>query len=56
MWFTAEFRSAEKGDVEETRDVVRPEVGAVGFSCCDLGERKRILVWDKLGLCAKFQE
>jgi hypothetical protein len=37
--FAAEFGPAEEGDVEETRDVVRPEVGAVGLGGCDL-ERK----------------
>lgn len=37
--FAAESGPAEEGDVEEARDVVRPEVGAVWLGGCDL-ERK----------------
>lgn len=37
--FAAESGPAEEGDVEETRDVVRPEVRAVWLGGCDL-ERK----------------
>lgn len=39
MWFATESGPAEEGDVEETRDVMRPEAGAVGLGGCDL-ERK----------------
>lgn len=40
MRFTAKLGPAEKGDVEETRDVVRPEVGTVGFGSCNLIDEK----------------
>lgn len=50
VWFAAEFGSAEEGDVEETRNVVRPEVGAVGFSGCDL-EGKHSISMGQFGLC-----
>jgi hypothetical protein len=39
VWFAAESGPTEEGDVEETGDVMGPEVGAVGLGGCDL-ERK----------------
>jgi hypothetical protein len=39
VWFAAESGPAEEGDVEETRDVMRPEVGPMWLGGCNL-ERK----------------
>lgn len=41
VWLAAEFGPAEEGDVEETRDVVRPEVGSVRLGGSDLAKSRR---------------
>jgi hypothetical protein len=51
VWFAAEFGLAEEGDVEEARDVVRPEVGALWFSGCDLERQADNVSLRRLELC-----
>lgn len=41
VWLAAEFGPAEEGNVEETRDMVRPEVGSVRLGSSDLAKSRK---------------